>query len=177
MLRQGDSVLELYDAVATGDVPYPAHRPLSAELQDLFLRLLHRDPQHRITAAEVGGACGGTDGAGAGAGRTLPAQLGTLGTLRSHPTAPSSMPVLPSGPPHSLHAATSSPHATPQDLDTPPPTPPQVLHHPWVRGSVWQSAVREGSGEPGQAADQPAGERHPLVPYSAEVRVQPPPCE
>ncbi|KAL4436590.1 hypothetical protein ABPG75_003729 [Micractinium tetrahymenae] len=92
---KGESVLDLYDAVAGGEVPYPAHRPLSAELQDLFLRLLHRDPRHRITAAEV-------------------------------------------------------------------------LQHPWVRGSVWQSALLDGPGTAEQEGDKAAVEGHPLVPYSAE---------
>jgi hypothetical protein len=52
-LVQGDSVLELYDAVVEQEVPYPAGGPISFELQDLFMRLLCKDPLHRITAAEV----------------------------------------------------------------------------------------------------------------------------
>ena len=50
---KGDSVLDLYDAIATKDVNYPRSKPISYELQDLFLRCLHKDPQHRITMAEV----------------------------------------------------------------------------------------------------------------------------
>ncbi|PSC68038.1 Replication factor C subunit 5 [Micractinium conductrix] len=50
---KGESVLDLYDSVATDEVPYPRDRPISHELQDLFLRLLHKDPRHRCTVAEV----------------------------------------------------------------------------------------------------------------------------
>lgn len=46
-------MLELYDAVVEQEVPYPAGGPISFELQDLFMRLLCKDPLHRITAAEV----------------------------------------------------------------------------------------------------------------------------
>lgn len=55
---QGESVLDLYDAIAGEEVPYPRGTPISMELQDLFLRLLHKDPRHRITAAEVHGRGG-----------------------------------------------------------------------------------------------------------------------
>lgn len=50
---KGESVLDLYDAIAMEEVPYPRSQPISYELQDLFLRLLHKDPRYRITAAEV----------------------------------------------------------------------------------------------------------------------------
>lgn len=52
---QGESVLDLYDAVATQEVPYPRAQPISHELQDLFLRLLCKDPRRRCTAEEVRG--------------------------------------------------------------------------------------------------------------------------
>ena len=49
------SVAELYEAIATREVPYPAHVPLSPGLDHLFRRLLHRAPGQRMTAEEVRG--------------------------------------------------------------------------------------------------------------------------
>jgi hypothetical protein len=45
---QGDTVLDLYDAVATQEVPYPRHRPISYELQ---ARQRHRQQQQGGTGA------------------------------------------------------------------------------------------------------------------------------
>ncbi|KAL6777693.1 hypothetical protein ACKKBG_A15290 [Auxenochlorella protothecoides x Auxenochlorella symbiontica] len=48
-----ETVLDLYDQIAGGSVPYPEHVPVSMELQDLFRRILNPDPAARLTAEEM----------------------------------------------------------------------------------------------------------------------------
>lgn len=49
----GQTIIELYDNIAEKDVTFPQDVPLSINLQDLFLRLLNKSPQHRITIKEL----------------------------------------------------------------------------------------------------------------------------
>ncbi len=50
---EGSTVVDLYDTIAEKEVEFPEDRGLSIELQDLFLRLLQKNPKHRITAEEL----------------------------------------------------------------------------------------------------------------------------
>jgi serine/threonine protein kinase len=50
---KGDSLMELYEDIANATVPFPPSVAVSMELQDLLLRALHKDPEARITAAEM----------------------------------------------------------------------------------------------------------------------------
>ena len=50
---KGDSLIDLYDQIAERDVTFPDNVPLSINLQDLFLRLLNKDPKYRITIEEL----------------------------------------------------------------------------------------------------------------------------
>ena len=50
---EGTTVVDLYDTIAEQEVRFPEGRGLSIELQDLFLRLLHKNPKYRITADEL----------------------------------------------------------------------------------------------------------------------------
>ena len=50
---EGKTVVDLYDTIAEKEVEFPEGRALSIELQDLFLRLLHKNPKYRITAEEL----------------------------------------------------------------------------------------------------------------------------
>ena len=50
---KGESLMELYEDIAEATVPFPSNVSVSMELQDLLLRILHKDPEARITAAEM----------------------------------------------------------------------------------------------------------------------------
>ncbi|KAI8109697.1 hypothetical protein M9434_000976 [Picochlorum sp. BPE23] len=50
---KGDSLIDLYDQIADKDITFPENVPLSINLQDLFLRLLNKDPKYRITIEEL----------------------------------------------------------------------------------------------------------------------------
>lgn len=50
---EGKTAVELYDTIAEKEVEFPEGRALSIELQDLFLRLLHKNPKLRITSEEL----------------------------------------------------------------------------------------------------------------------------
>lgn len=50
---EGSTVVDLYDTIAEKEVEFPVGTALSIELQDLFLRLLHKNPKFRITAEEL----------------------------------------------------------------------------------------------------------------------------
>jgi [calcium/calmodulin-dependent protein kinase] kinase len=56
VLLQAESVGELYTVIAAADVQYPSSVSTSNALADLLRRLLCRDPDERITAAQVGKA-------------------------------------------------------------------------------------------------------------------------
>ena len=49
----GQTIIELYDNIAEKDVVFPEDVPLSINLQDLFLRLLNKNPKHRIPIEEL----------------------------------------------------------------------------------------------------------------------------
>ncbi len=49
----GQNIIELYDNIAEKDVIFPDNIALSINLQDLFLRLLNKNPKHRITIEEL----------------------------------------------------------------------------------------------------------------------------
>jgi [calcium/calmodulin-dependent protein kinase] kinase len=50
---EGSTVVDLYDNIAEEEVSFPEGQALSIELQDLFLRLLNKNPNYRITADEL----------------------------------------------------------------------------------------------------------------------------
>ncbi|KDD74002.1 protein kinase, partial [Helicosporidium sp. ATCC 50920] len=50
---EADSPAQLYDLIATGDVPYPEAVPVSIELQDFFRRILCPVPDARLTAQDM----------------------------------------------------------------------------------------------------------------------------
>lgn len=49
----GQTIIELYDNIAERDVEFPQETALSINLQDLFLRLLNKNPKHRIAIDEL----------------------------------------------------------------------------------------------------------------------------
>jgi hypothetical protein len=48
-----ENLADLYEAIEAAEVPFPAHVPVSMELQDLLLRALAADPARRATAEEL----------------------------------------------------------------------------------------------------------------------------
>eukprot|EP00890_Picochlorum_soloecismus_P005639 jgi/Picsp_1/6076/NSC_03430-R1_serine threonine protein kinase 3 len=50
---KGESLIDLYDQIADSQITFPENVPLSLNLQDLFLRLLNKNAEFRITTKEL----------------------------------------------------------------------------------------------------------------------------